>query len=594
MPFSSGGSDARGGTPLFLTTATRDSDGAQFLVGVNFWGTVHEGQFVQTCNTHIQFLGVLTADMFPSVGSILRLGNGSYFKCTSKSKNVGFGMKYPGTVVDMYSYKGTRIGQTQMFNEYFPYTATSGIYKSGVCQNWAPTSYAIQRNTVDESNNFDIVDYDSFISMLQDTNSVIRSVTPTGIFYWSGETPPPSSWAYQYYVASNASGGALSAQAKQDLLDFWGPNTNNPNLKNDILPPDFTLDTSGENIPNADYPSLNQNDNTDFIKTDTLISVSDLGILNLYSPTFGQMLNFHNYLWSTDFLQNWDNQLKKLFGSPEEQIIALLAIYADIPLNASTSTIILGNIDSGVSSATVAKQYITLDCGSIDIPRVWGNFLDFEPYTTISIYLPFISTVELSANEIVGKNLHLQYKIDVLTGACVAQLKASDEKKENIILNVSGNCGIQLPWSSANYNQLVSNSINALATIGTTTLTGGLAPVLNAESITAGAGELASMGSGTVKNVFSGASPRFSRGGSFNTNNGVLCDKIPHLLITRPIQSLAQNYNTFNGFPSNVMSKIGALKGFTIIDKINLQGVSATAEEQEQIVNILKTGVIIN
>ena len=293
------------------------------------------------------------------------------------------------------------------------------------------------------------------------------------------------------------------------------------------------------------------------------------------------------------FLQNWDSQLKKLFGSPEEQIIALLAIYADIPLNASTATIILGNIDSGVSSATVAKQYITLDCGSIDIPRVWGNFLDFEPYTTISIYLPFISTVELSANEIVGKNLHLQYKIDVLTGACVAQLKASDEKKENIILNVSGNCGIQLPWSSANYNQLVSNSINALATIGTTTLTGGLAPVLNAESISAGAGELASMGSGTVKNVFSGASPRFSRGGSFNTNNGVLCDKIPHLLITRPIQSLAQNYNTFNGFPSNVLSKIGALKGFTIIDKINLQGVPATAEEQEQIVNILKTGVII-
>ena len=93
---------------------------------------------------------------------------------------------------------------------------------------------------------------------------------------------------------------------------------------------------------------------------------------------------------------------------------------------------------------------------------------------------------------------------------------------------MSGNCGIQLPWSSANYNQLVSNSINALATIGTTTLTGGLAPVLNAESISAGAGELASMGSGTIKNVFSGASPRFSRGGSFNTNNGVLCDKIPH------------------------------------------------------------------
>ena len=148
MPFSSGGSDARGGTPLFLTTATRDSDGAQFLVGVNFWGSVHEGQFVQTCNKHTQFLGVLTADMFPTVGSILRLGNGSYFKCTSKNENVGLGMKYPGTVVDLYSYKGSRIARTQMFNEYFPYTATSGMYRSGVCQNWSPICYALAKDSV--------------------------------------------------------------------------------------------------------------------------------------------------------------------------------------------------------------------------------------------------------------------------------------------------------------------------------------------------------------------------------------------------------------------------------------------------------------
>lgn len=579
--------DRRGGTPLFLTTATRDSDGAKFLVGVNFWGTTHNGQYVLTTNAREQFIGTLTADMFPNVNDVLRLGNGSYFKCTSKTENVGLGTRYPGTKVELWSYKNIRIGQAQMFNEFYSYNETTGTYRKGLCQNWSLAGSGLERT------NRNINDYDSFMSALQDTNSEIYTVSISGVFLWSGVIPPPSDWRYNQLITFSAGGGSLSSQQKQYLYDFWGPNVNNPNLKNDILPPDFTLDYSEPNVPNADYPSAFKNDNTDFTNTNTMISSSDLGVLNLYSPTFGEMLAFHNYLWSSDFLQNWESQLKKLFGSPEEQIIALLAIYADIPLNASTATIVLGNINSGVSSATVAKQYITLDCGSIDVPRVWGNFLDFEPYTTISIYLPFISTVELSANEIVGKNLHLQYKIDVLTGACVAQLKISDEERENVILNVSGNCGIQLPWSSANYNQLVSNSINALATIGATTITGGLAPILNGETTTAGGGELAISGSGTLKNVFSGASPRFSRGGSFNTNNGVLCDKIPHLLITRPIQSLAQNYNTYNGFPSNVMSKIGALKGFTIIDKINLQGVTATAEEQEQIIHLLKTGVLI-
>lgn len=584
---------SHGGTPLFLTTATRDGDGAQFLVGVNWWGTIHEGQFVPGSNVKTNFVGVLTADMFPTVGTILRLGNGSYFKCTSKTENVGFGLKYPGTVVDMYTYKNVRIGRTQMFNEYFDYNATSGRYRSAMCQNWSPSAYTITNNTISDNDNSAVTDYDTFLMAMQDGNSRVETVTPTGIFYWTGETPAPDVWNYNYLIANNASYGIASASTKSYLFDFWAPNDTNPDFREEIYAGDYQGDISTPNVPEANYPDKYYSDNTDFTDTNTLISVSDMGAIHLYSPTFGQMNDFHNYLWSADFLQNWDAQLKKLFGSPEQQIIALLAIYADIPLNSSTASIVLGNISSEVQSATIAKQYITIDCGEVDVPRIWGNFLDFEPYTTISIYLPFISTVDLTANEIVGKKLQLKYNIDVLTGACVAQLRAIGEKRENVILNVSGNCGVQIPWNSANYNQLVSNGITAVAGLGATVLSGGLAPVIASGSIANAVGELAQIGVDTADNVFTGASPRFSRGGSFNTNNGVLCDKIPHLLITRPIQSFAQNYNKYNGYPSNITEKIGKLKGFTKIDKINLSGISATAEEIEQITTLLKSGIII-
>ena len=584
---------SHGGTPLFLTTATRDGDGAQFLVGVNWWGTVHEGQFVPLSNVKTNFVGVLTADMFPTVGTILRLGNGSYFKCKSKTENVGFGLNYPGTVVEMYTYKNKYIGRTQMFNEYFDYNSKTGTIRSAVCQNWSPTSYALANDTISDNDNSAVTDYDTFLMAMQDGNSIIKTITPTGIYYWTGETPPPDAWNYNYLLAINGSNGMLSASSKQYLFDFWAPNDTNPDFKDEIYAGDYQGDYSTPNVPEANYPDKYTSDKTDFTDTNTLISVSDMGAIHLYSPTFGQMKDFHNYLWSTDFLQNWDAQLKKLFGSPEQQIIALLAIYADIPLNSSTASIVLGNISSEIQSATIAKQYITVDCGEVDVPRIWGNFLDFEPYTTISIYLPFISTVDLTANEIVGKKLQLKYNIDVLTGACVAQLRALDDKRENVILNVSGNCGVQIPWNSANYNQLVSNGITAVAGLGATVLSGGLAPVISSGSIANAVGELAQIGVDTADNVFSGASPRFSRGGSFNTNNGVLCDKIPHLLITRPIQSFAQNYNKYNGYPSNITEKIGNLQGFTKIDKINLSGISATAEEIEQITTLLKSGIII-
>lgn len=566
--------DRRGGTPLFLTKATRRSDGKNFYIGVNYFGAYNpDGNPVYNVNNFDSYTGVLYADMFPSVNEILDLGNGSYIKCSAKNDTV--------TTASFYTYDNQSVGSVNMYSQ------VSGT-SSGTQQDWALAGGSLWRR----NDNSHPQSYDEYIEMLETTEFYFVNV---GFIYYytTNQKPPPSSWNYHKLNASG-SGGLSNSNFRNLLLKFWGrENPNNPNMKNEIFPSTYTGEVSTPNIPNSDYLEKDFSDNTDFERTDDLISVSDIGAIHLYSPNFVQMNEFHNYLWSNDFLENWESQLKKLFGSPEQQIIALLAIYADIPLNEGTTSITLGNISSGVQSATISKQYITVDMGSIEVPRIWGNFLDFEPYTTMSIYLPFISTVDLTANEIVGKTLSLKYNIDVLTGACVAQLKASDEERENVILNVSGNCGIQIPWNSANYNQLVSNSITAVAGLGATVLSGGLAPVIASGSIANAVGELATLGVDTAENVFSGASPRFTRGGSFNTNNGVICDKIPHLLITRPIQSFAQNYNMHNGYPSNITETIGNLNGFTKIDKINLRGISATAEELEQITTLLKSGILI-
>ena len=589
MPHSTG--TRQKNTPIFTARAVRERDGKSFYIGFHALGVTssYNDRFYPDRSVGRFDYGV-RAGFFGQVGDKLVFANGSYMICTSKTE------------------KNPSISETETFTKFEIYTTSGKEYSSRWVYNNEfddgrnnPNTTYLETTFMCGVTNFngEFGSYDSFIEYLQKikngeiTTSVnyIGGNLPNEIYYNPDNFNESYTWQNYNVLFRTSSYNKITKTVATELLDLWGAGSDGKTPE--IVFTEFNEDISEPNIPDSDYIDLENFDDTDFERTDDLISVSDIGAIHLYSPTYGQMSAFHDYLWSTDFLQNWDTQLKKLFGSPEQQIIALLAIYADIPLNSGTAPIILGNISSDVQSATIAKQYITVDMGSITVPRVWGNFLDFEPYTTISIYLPFISTVDLTANEIVGKTLSLKYNIDVLTGACVAQLKVNDDKNQNIILNVSGNCGVQIPWNSANYNQLVSNGITAVAGLGATVLSGGLAPVIASGSIANAVGELAQIGVDTADNVFTGASPRFSRGGSFNTNNGAICDKIPHLLITRPIQSFAQNYNKYNGYPSNITEKIGNLKGFTKIDKINLSGISATAEEIEQITTLLKSGIII-
>lgn len=590
MPHSTG--TRRKNTPIFTARAVRERDGKSFYIGFHALGVTssYDDRFYPDRSVGRFEYGV-RAGFFGQVGDKLVFGNGSYMICTSKTeKNPSISADETFTKFEIYTTSGKEFSSRWVYNNEFDDGRNN------------PKSTYLETTFMCGVTNFngEFGSYNSFIEYLQKIKNgeIASSVNNVGgnlpyeIYYNPDDFKEMYTWQNYNVLFRTSNYNKITKTVATELLDLWGAGAdgNTP----EIVFTEFDEDISEPNIPDSDYIDLENFDNTDFEQTDDLISVSDLGAIHLYSPTFGQMYDFHNYLWSTDFLQNWDAQLKKLFGSPEQQIIALLAIYANIPLNSGTASIILGNISSDVQSATIAKQYITIDCGTIAVPRVWGNFLDFEPYTTIAIYLPFISTVDLTANEIVGKTLSLKYNIDVLTGACVAQLKTIDSKgRTNVILNVSGNCGVQIPWNSANYNQLVSNGITAVAGLGATVLSGGLAPVIDSGSIANAVGELAQIGVDTADNVFTGASPRFSRGGSFNTNNGVLCDKIPHLLITRPIQSFAQNYNKYNGYPSNITEKIGNLQGFTKIDKINLSGISATAEEIEQITTLLKSGIII-
>lgn len=302
--------------------------------------------------------------------------------------------------------------------------------------------------------------------------------------------------------------------------------------------------------------------------------IQGTGFVAIYNPTQSQLAAFSQYMWSKNFIDN----ISKLFEDPMQAIIGLHMIYAT-PSRGADHNIVCGYLDSGVTSRTVSSQYINMACGAIKINRYFGNILDYAPYTKVQLFLPFIGVVNLDTNEVMNSILNVTYRVDVLTGACLAQISVSRSDYGAVMYTFSGNCAVQLPISGGNYSSIIANTIGIGASIGATLASGGaLAPVLVAGAATA----------------VSNSHLSVAHSGSIGANAGALGGKIPYLIITRPKPYNANNYNNFYGYPSNVTIKLSSCSGYTRVKDIHLEHISrATDDELNEIESLLKEGVII-
>ena len=90
------------------------------------------------------------------------------------------------------------------------------------------------------------------------------------------------------------------------------------------------------------------------------------------------------------------------------------------------------------------------------------------------------------------------------------------------------------------------------------------------------------------------AKTHVSRSGSMNGSVGLLDDFTPYLILHRPKQSLAADFKSFKGYPSNITAILSSLSGYTEVEYIHLTGINgATDTELTEIENLLKNGVII-
>ena len=75
---------------------------------------------------------------------------------------------------------------------------------------------------------------------------------------------------------------------------------------------------------------------------------------------------------------------------------------------------------------------------------------------------------------------------------------------------------------------------------------------------------------------------------------GLCSVQFPYVVIERPRLSTPAGYNKFIGNTLNVTMNLGECNGLTMVESIHLDGVLCTENERDELMSLLKEGVIIH
>lgn len=373
------------------------------------------------------------------------------------------------------------------------------------------------------------------------------------------------------------------------IIDDWAGIWGYPEASSDIInwlcgeqaePEQFPGDPSATGGGSGWFISQN-----DVIGIPSLPSIQaiDFGFSTIYNPTVAQMQSIAAWLWSDDF----DENIKLNFVSPFDNIISISLVPMNVPSIAGILRV--GNVDSNIPVNKVTQQYHEIDCGSLNVLEFWGSFLDYN--AAYSIWLPFIGYRSLKPDDMVNGTIGVIYHVDILTGLVLAFIwTIKEDGIKHVLYTYTGNMNYNVAFSGANYMAMYNQQLSATVS-GINNAVQSVGKALSGD-IT-GAVDLLT-GQQMAKRQYETAKPDYGRGGNGSGGAAIFGIRYPYLIQTLPIGQVPDNYGKLNGYPSQVYAKLSDLHGYTEIDRVITDTLtSCTAEEKEEIIRMLKNGVVL-
>ena len=250
----------------------------------------------------------------------------------------------------------------------------------------------------------------------------------------------------------------------------------------------------------------------------------ELPFVNIYNPTQAQLVDAANALFMNFDTGNVVNI------SP--YIVSIHKVFVPVSTDAEFQPIKFGKYNTQVNSKVVNKKVSRVSCGKVTVPELYHNALDYSPFTTVRIWLPFLGFYDLSIDELSNKEIELTYAIDLVNGKALAEISNDD----GVIYRFVGTAYAQEPYHTESLNNMSTAYIN----------------------------------------------------GAYN-----MADFTPYLLIERPI-NLTPSNNDLEGLPTYKVVTIGDMKGYLRCRKVFATDMIATEAEKNEIEALLRDGVLVD
>lgn len=286
------------------------------------------------------------------------------------------------------------------------------------------------------------------------------------------------------------------------------------------------------------------------------------GLTTTYALTSTNADTLGAFIWNNS--NNWFDNLLKVQSDALSNIVSCKLL--PFSLSGTGKLIKIGNIDTQVTALEIDSQVIRKSGGSLKLNRYFNNFLDYAPYTKISLFLPFIGFSQIE-NEYLYDGVSIEYLFDIITGEMLVLLKSNGKTFRTI----NGSFGIDIPFSSTNKAQIEGSFLSKIAK-----------DVIDVNPI------------GLLDTYTDIATSRFKTSNS-SSPSSVCAYSAPlqcFVTVDRPILNKPSSYNHDVGQKCVGSYYLRNLKGYTEVENIELN-CPCTDSEKNEILSLLRSGVYL-
>lgn len=233
-----------------------------------------------------------------------------------------------------------------------------------------------------------------------------------------------------------------------------------------------------------------------------------------------------------------------------------------------------------VDGKLVQSSFTEVDCGSVEIPEYWANFLDFSG-TKIKLFLPYIGYVDIEPEYVIGGEISVKYRFNAFDGSFMAYVTSTSghsELSESLIGQFAGVAAVHIPLQSQDYTQKISGLISSMGSVAAGVASGNPASAIGAAS--------------NLSNTIM-SKPGSAHANGYNASSSFLSHKKPYLIIERQSSQFSEKYPEEVGLPLYMSDRLGNFTGLTKCKSAHLDTIPCTIEGKERISQLLADGIIL-